>query len=49
LRDARTSSLSVVTTIPSAAGRAHAGESLGIPSTCTQQRKQEETGSSPSM
>jgi len=37
-RAARMSSLSVVTTMPSAAGSAHEGERVRAPSTCTQQR-----------
>ena len=47
-RAARMSSLCVTTTIPSAAGSAHDGESVRFPSTWTQHRKQAATGSRPS-
>ena len=48
LRAARTSSESVITTIPSAAGVAQEGQRLGRPSIFTAHRKQEADGSKPS-
>ena len=48
LRAARTSSESVITTMPSAAGVAQDGQRLGRPSIFTAHRKQEADGSKPS-
>ena len=48
LRAARTSSESVITAIPSAAGVAQEGQRLGRPSIFTAHRKQEADGSKPS-